>query len=269
MSFKNPHTVFALFFLSIALVSCSSNPYSPTNKIYKHQAKAFAKIIKQAPDTLEKNWIGTTNFNLRKPNFVIIHHTAQKSSEQTLRTFTMPKTQVSAHYVIGSDGKVYHILNDYLRAWHGGVAKWGNVNDINSVSIGIELDNDGLSPFSELQINSLMDLLATLKKSYNIPTSNFIGHADIAPARKTDPSNYFPWQKLSEKGFGLWPDTGLVDSVPESFNPQDALRIIGYNTSDMTAAIRAFKLHFIQSDITPILTDEDKRVLYNLYKKYL
>lgn len=253
----------------ITIASCSTNPYAPTNKVYKRQAKAFAKILKQAPDTLEKNWIGTTNFNLRKPNFVIIHHTAQKSAEQTLKTFTLPKTQVSAHYVVGSDGKVYHILNDYLRAWHGGIARWGNENDINSVSIGIELDNDGLSPFTDSQINSLLTLLGTLKKTYNIPPANFIGHADIAPTRKTDPSNYFPWQKISEKGFGLWPDSVLVDSVPESFNPQDALRIIGYNTSDLTAAIRAFKLHFIQSDITPILTDQDKRVLYNLYRKYL
>ncbi|MDB5121433.1 MAG: N-acetylmuramoyl-L-alanine amidase [Sphingobacteriales bacterium] len=269
MNLKNKYSLLISFSVLMAFASCSSNPYAPTNKIYKRQAKSFAKIIKQAPDTLDKNWIGTTNFNLRKPNFVIIHHTAQKSSEQTLRTFTMPKTQVSAHYIIGGDGKVYHILNDYLRAWHGGVARWGNVNDINSVSIGIELDNDGLSPFSEIQVNSLMTLLATLKKSYNIPAANFIGHADIAPARKTDPSNYFPWQKLSEKGFGLWQDAFFVDTVPESFNPQDALRIIGYNTSDMTAAIRAFKLHFIQSDITPILTDEDKRVLYNLYRKYL
>ena len=269
MSLKIKHArIFAIFGL-LVFASCSSNPYAPTNKIYKSQAKSFAKVIRQAPDTLEKNWIGTTNFNLRKPNFVIIHHTAQKSSEQTLKTFTMPKTQVSAHYVIGADGKVYHILNDYLRAWHGGIARWGNVNDINSVSLGIELDNDGLTPFTEMQINSLTTLLASLKKSYNIPSANFIGHADIAPARKTDPSNYFPWQKLSEKGFGLWPDTALIDSVPETFNPQDALRIIGYNTTDMTAAIRAFKLHFIQSDITPILTDEDKRKLYNLYRKYL
>ena len=253
----------------IAIASCSTNPYAPTNKVYKRQAKAFAKILKQTPDSLEKNWVGTTNFNLRKPNFVIIHHTAQKSAEQTLKTFTLPKTQVSAHYVVSSNGKVHHILNDYLRAWHGGVARWGNVNDINSVSIGIELDNDGLSPFTDSQITSLITLLGALKKSYNIPPANFIGHADIAPARKTDPSNYFPWQKISEKGFGLWPDSALIDSVPESFNPQDALRIIGYNTSDLTAAIRAFKLHFIQSDITPILTDEDERVLYNLYRKYL
>ena len=116
MSLKNNHASIVAVFGLLVFASCSSNPYAPTNKIYKRQAKSFAKVIRQAPDTLEKNWIGTTNFNLRKPNFVIIHHTAQKTSEQTLKTFTMPKTQVSAHYVIGADGKVYHILNDYLRA---------------------------------------------------------------------------------------------------------------------------------------------------------
>ncbi len=264
-------TSFFCVILSALISSCASNPYAPSNKIYKKQAKELAKTIRQVPsvNSGENNWVGTTNFSLRKPNYVIIHHTAQKSTEETLKTFTLPKSSVSAHYVIGKDGKVYHMLNDYLRAWHGGVAKWGNVTDINSISIGIELDNDGFTPFSEPQIQSLISLLTTLKKEYTIPVSNFIGHADIAPARKVDPNANFPWKKLSEHGFGYWPDTLLLDTVPGSFNPQEALRIIGYNTSNLTAAIGAFKLHFIQTDLTAILTEEDKKVLFNLYKKYL
>src|SRR5205085_673855 len=118
------------------------------NKSYKKQVKTYAKQLSASPVAgdsglmLATDWVGTTNFNMRKPNFVIIHHTAQNSCEETLKTFTMTRTQVSAHYVICKDGIIHHMLNDYLRAWHGGVAKWGNNTDINSSSIGIEIDNN-------------------------------------------------------------------------------------------------------------------------------
>ena len=114
----------------------------------------------------------------------------------------MVKTQVRAHYVIGRDGQVYHMLNDYLRAWHGGVARWGNTTDINSSSIGIELDNNGLEPFSGATGGQpASKCWRGLKKTYGIPTANFIGHADIAPGRKTDPSVLFPWKRLAREGF--------------------------------------------------------------------
>lgn len=259
----------ALVLLTLGLYSCSSNPYAPTNRVYKKQAKELAKTIRQQPEPpLGKDWVGTTNFNLRKPNYVIIHHTAQNSTQQTLKTFTLPRTQVSAHYVIGRDGKVYHMLNDYLRAWHGGSAKWGSLTDINSSSIGIELDNNGFEAFAEPQIKSLITVLTSLKKNYGIPQANFIGHADIAPSRKNDPNCNFPWKRLALNGFGNWQDS-ILDSVPQTFNPREALRIIGYDTRDLTAAIKAFKLHFMQGDPSPVLTEEDKKVLNNLYKKYL
>ena len=163
--------LFVILIVITVVYGCS--PYAATNKIYRRQAKAFAKELRTEPvaDSFQApaNWAGTTNFNLRKPNFVIIHHTAQNSCEQTLKTFTTEKTQVSAHYVICKDGIVHHMLNDYLRAWHGGAAKWGNSTDINSNSIGIEIDNNGFEVFTEAQINSLLRLLARLKKTYNIP----------------------------------------------------------------------------------------------------
>src|SRR6185503_11700756 len=168
-----------------------SGKYSSTNKVYKKQVKEYAKQLREYPlkdsFTTASGWVGTTNFGLRKPNFVIIHHTAQNSCEQTLQTFTLPRTEVSAHYVICKDGTVHHMLNDYLRAWHAGAGSWGNDKDINSSSIGIELDNNGFDSFPSAQINSLLTVLDTLKKRYNIPEANFIGHADIAPTRKNDP----------------------------------------------------------------------------------
>ncbi len=259
------------------VTACSTNKYAATNKIYKDQAKAFGKIIKETPpinqnidslDLTEQSWVGTVNFGIRKPNFVIIHHTAQDSLAQTLKTFTVTRTQTSAHYVISKDGKVVHMVNDYLRANHAGVAKWGNNTDLNSSSIGIELDNNGLGqPYPEAQMNSLLKLLSTLKKKYSIPTANFIGHADIAPRRKNDPYK-FPWKQLAEKGFGFWQD-GLLLTPPADFNPVIALRVIGYDTSDLSAAITAFKIHFVQTDTDPVLRDDDKSILFNLYTKYL
>ena len=302
------------------LAACAvQNPYAATNKSYRTQVKALARSLRATPpptpgaDSLlpGKYWVGTTNFNLRKPNYVVIHHTAQDSTGQTLRTFTLPRTQVSAHYVIGRDGRVYHLLNDYLRAWHGGAAKWGGLTDINSSSIGIELDNNGTEPFAEAQIGSLLKVLAGLRQAYGIPAANFIGHADIAPSRKNDPSARFPWQRLADRGFGLWYDAGPLPAPPgyaapapdstatrtlparpgpqplpadsaavdarlarlngpaPAFSPREALRIIGYDTRDLPAAIKAFKLHFVQQQVGAPLNEADLRILYNLYQKYL
>lgn len=264
------------FSLVLILSACGSSKYAATEKIYKEKANDFSKIINTTPpvgqlyDSLgatNQEWIGSVNFGIRKPNFVVIHHTAQDSLAQTIKTFFSTKAGTSAHYVISRDGKVVHMVNDYLRANHAGVSKWGKDTDLNSSSIGIELDNNGLTdPWPDAQMNSLLKLLATLKKTYGIPTANFIGHADIAPKRKNDPKN-FPWKKLADKGFGYWYDD-VLKNPPVDFNTEMALKYIGYDTSNLPAAITAFKIHFIQSDITPTLTPVDILVLYNVYAKY-
>jgi N-acetylmuramoyl-L-alanine amidase len=289
---------------AIIMVSCSTNPYKASNKSYKEQLKGYKETISnteptkletssatilpateppfdplvhykdtlsiKSPKTLmngiSTEWISTVNFNLRKPNFIIIHHTAQDSLAQTLKTFTITKPQVSAHYVIADDGRVVQMVNDYLRAWHGGNAIWGKNTDINSASIGIELDNNGFEPFSDKQIISLLALLTKLKKDYNIPTQNIIGHSDIAPSRKTDPSKLFPWKLLAINGFGIWPDE-LLEPAPANFNVEQALRIIGYNTKNLPAAISAFKLHYIQTEVDSVLDEKTINTIYNIYKK--
>lgn len=267
-----PHSTL-LFSLALLIAACAGNPYKSTNKIYKKQAKAFLQPLMNVPSKASfggpqaDHEVGTVNFNLRKPNCVIIHHTAQSSDRQTLKTFTVPGSKVSAHYVVSRDGKVYHMLNDYLRAWHAGVARWGNDFDINSSSIGIELDNNGTEPFSEAQIQSLLNLLADLKKKYNIPTGNFIGHSDIAPKRKVDPSKFFPWQRLAGQGFGYWQDN-FLQPVSPGFSATTCLKAIGYDTRDSVAAIRAFKLHFVQNNTDPFLSETDKSVILSIAKKY-
>jgi N-acetylmuramoyl-L-alanine amidase len=264
--------LYKIIVIAALAFSCTSNKYTATNKVYKKQARSFAKVISKTPPADNFNsqapWAGTINFGLRKPAYVIIHHTAQNSCEETLRTFTIASSGVSAHYVICKDGTVHHMLNDYLRAWHAGVGSWGNDRDINSSSIGIELDNNGLDSFPAAQINSLLTVLDTLKRRYNIPVPNFIGHGDIAPTRKIDPNVKFPWQLLSTKGFGNWYDDTTAILLPLDFNSLQALRIIGYSVKDSAAAIQAFKRHFEMQDSSRVLTDGDKKILYDLMKKY-
>ncbi len=291
-------TIFFIGLISFLLVSCASNPYKKINKEHRKNVKEIAKTYREIPQTkaelnydtlsITDEWVGTTNFSIRRPNFVIIHHTAQDSLAQTIYTFTKKSTQVSSHYVIGRDGSIVQMLNDYLRSWHAGRGKWGNVTDLNSVSIGIELDNNGFEPFPEAQIESLLILCKRLKWKYGIPAANFIGHSDIAPSRKVDPSTFFPWKYLSEKGYGLWYDEAAVfpeinpldgksnvpieskDELPkDTFDPIVALRIIGYDVSIPSQAIQSFKLHFVQNEINGELTDLDIKILKNLYKKYL
>jgi N-acetylmuramoyl-L-alanine amidase len=299
------HNTFYFLTVAVIMVSCSTNPYKASEKSYKEQLHNYKNTISNmepakletssttilptpepAPidplilykDTLSikapvallngisTEWISTVNFNLRKPNFIIIHHTAQDSLAQTLKTFTTTKPQVSAHYVIADDGRVVQMVNDYLRAWHGGSAVWGKNTDINSASIGIELDNNGIEPFSDKQIISLLALLTKLKKDYNIPTQNILGHSDIAPTRKTDPSKLFPWKLLAVNGFGIWPDE-VLELAPENFNVEQALRIIGYNTKNLPSAISAFKLHYIQTEVDSVLDTKTINTIYNIYKK--
>jgi N-acetylmuramoyl-L-alanine amidase len=265
-----------VLFVLIFVFACNTFQYQATNKMYKQQTKELVKLITATPyaitDSLNTipntQWVGTTNFDLRKPNFVIIHHTAQNSCEQTLRTFTLERTKVSAHYVICKDGTVHHMLNDYMRAWHGGIAKWGNNTDINSSSIGIEIDNNGFEPFEAKQIESLLTLLSILKNKYKIPEANFIGHGDIAPKRKVDPNINFPWALLANKGFGVWVEPNPSIKLKENLSVPYALALVGYDIKDSTAAILAFKRHF-RKDSTLNMNDADKSVLSQLVAKKL
>lgn len=262
-----------IFLATIVFFGCSQSKYAVTNKAYKKQVKQYVKVLVEYPlkDSAGLNyapgWVGTTNLSMRRANFVIIHHTAQNSCEQTLQTFTLPRTQVSSHYVICKDGTIYHMLNDLLRGHHAGVSKWGNTTDLNSSSIGIELDNNGFETFSEAQINSLLLLIDRLKKAYSIPASNFIGHGDIAPTRKNDPNWRFPWKLLAEKGFGYWYDDTANVVLPNNFNYLQSLRIVGFDIKDTNAAIVGFKRHWLQ-DTTKGLNTEQMKVLYQLSKKY-
>jgi N-acetylmuramoyl-L-alanine amidase len=212
------------------------------------------------------SWQGSPNFNERKPNFVVIHHTSDDSAEQALRTLSNPLRPVSAHYLIARDGAIIQLVDERARAWHAGESKWGSNTDLNSASLGIELDNNGREPFAAAQVSALLELLTDIKARYHIPTENFLGHADVAPRRKTDPSRFFPWRTLAQAGFGLWCDPPF-EAPPAAFDTLAALRALGYDTADGAAAIRAFTLHFVPDESTPGLGDLGRGLLYCLYRK--
>lgn len=265
------------------IASCSNYRYPlgktakrAYKKNLKEKRKAYKKFtpVKLPKDSLDgEQWTAPSpNFNIRKPDLVILHYTAQKSCETSLKTLTRSKTnrKVSAHYFICKNGTIYNMVDERYRAWQAGDSRWGNMDDINSVSLGIEIDNKGDEPFTKPQIHSLLILLKSIKSRYNISQGNFVGHADVAPTRRGDPGSHFPWDKLAEHGYGYQTDS-ILPEVPEQFDEMSALRLIGYDIRNEDAAKVAFKRHFIQKeeDPDPAFDAEDRKILYDIYLKYL
>ncbi len=209
-------------------------------------------------------WVPSSNADDRRPVLIVLHFTSQDSVQQSLHTLRTRNSggPVSAHYLLGADGHIYQLVADTRRAWHAGPGRWGTITDVNSASIGIELDNDGQSAFAPAQIDSLLRLLADLTARLHIPRTQIIGHEDMAPGRKDDPGALFPWRQLADAGFGQWPRGVLVDP-PQGFDPWLALRAVGYPLEDRAATVRAFHHHFRGVDADQ-LDAEDLRILHAL-----
>lgn len=205
--------------------------------------------------SVPSRWTPSPNFDARRPNLVVIHHTSNNAIEPALATLTNPAREVSAHYVVERDGTVYQLVDERQRAWHAGQSKWGADTDVNSSSIGIELDNNGREPYAEPQIAALLALLADLQERYRIPTANFVGHGDIAPGRKVDPSALFPWKRLADRGFGLWCDARPFDPRG-TIDVLLSLQALGYDVANLEAAIRAFNRHFMAIEDSAELSSE-------------
>lgn len=198
--------------------------------------------------------------------FVVLHYTST-SLERSLELLT--HGPVSSHYLIGdTPPTIYQLVDENQRAWHAGESQWKGRTWLNSSSIGIEIVNKGFRdtpggrvwyPYSEEQIQSLLMLLKDISSRYKIAPQNFIGHSDIAPLRKLDPGPLFPWQRLAEAGFGVWPDARAVareqvnyaDELPSITWFQQQLAQLGYETpqtGELDVATRhvlgAFQMHF-------------------------
>jgi N-acetylmuramoyl-L-alanine amidase len=239
----------ALFAMIAMLTACASVPPAARNPL--------------------ADWRPSPNHNQRKAQLIVLHHTEMESAATALLTLQTRNAggPVSAHYLIGSDGHLYQLVAESERAWHAGAARWGDIADLNSASIGIELDNDGVEPFSDAQIATLLVLLEDITRRLGIPRHLVVGHGDIAPVRKNDPSVLFPWQRLAEAGFGLWPRASLAPA-PAGFDPWAALRLIGYDLHDRAAAVRAFHRHYCGNE------DEqwqagDAELLYDLQQQLM
>ena len=187
------------------------------------------------------------NVGERRPNYVILHHTTNDTVERALATLTSSARGVSAHYLIGRDGRIIYLVDELKRAWHAGDAYWGGNRDINSSSIGIELDNNGREPFAEAQITALLALLGDLKMRWTIPTANVLGHGDVAPGRKVDPSALFPWRRLAAAGFGLWCEPPF-DLASTGADDATLLSALGYDVSVLWSAVAAFKRRWAPED---------------------
>jgi N-acetylmuramoyl-L-alanine amidase len=216
----------------------------------------------------QATWHRSPNQNDRGPVVIVLHHTDQDSVAESLHTLSTGNSggPVSSHYLLGKDGDLYQLVADSQRAWHAGPGRWGPLGDLNSTSIGIEIDNDGDSAFPDGQIGALISLLDDLCTRLNIPRHAIIAHADLAPGRKQDPNVQFPWQTLAQAGFGLWPDPAH-GPAPAGFDALLALRAFGYpvNRDKPEAAITAFHRRFRGDDqLPPVLDGEDARILHSL-----
>lgn len=232
-------------------------------------AAALAACAQAPPRNPLARWVPSDNHDARDPVLIVLHATEQNSVQRSLDTLRSRNSTgpVSAHYLIGRDGALYQLVAEERRAWHAGAGSWGTITDVNSASIGIELDNDGGAAFPPAQVATLLRLLDDICRRHGIPRGQVIAHADMAPTRKRDPGRLFPWRQLAAAGFGRWP-RALDAEPPPGFDALLALRALGYPMDDPAAAIRAFHRHYrgIDSD-GAALDAQDARILYALTRE--
>ena len=217
------------------------------------------------------------NFGTRRGgrgiDMIVLHYTGCASAEAALLWMCAEESQVSAHYLVEEDGAIVQLVDEAKRAWHAGAAHWAGEADINSCSIGIEIHNAGhaddpLPPYPDEQIAAVIALCRDLMDRHGIVLERVVGHSDVAPARKADPGEHFPWGALAEAGVAFWtPPVG--EAAGAALWPQDAgeqvaalqrdLRLIGYGVPDSgvycqqtEAVVRAFQRRFVPDRVSGV-----------------
>ena len=186
------------------------------------------------------------------PNMVILHYTGMVSAALALARLCSPQAEVSAHYLIDESGQVYRLVSEAMRAWHAGASAWGEITDVNSNSIGIELSNPGhehgLPDFTEAQMASLENLLLNIRLRWSIPPERYLGHADVAVGRKQDPGEKFDWKRLAARRAGIWSEAEAEDGPGDFGAVATAARRLGYRWEDdeagRAALLRALQMRF-------------------------
>ena len=230
------------------------------------------------------------NFNERVgegvPDILIMHYTGMQTCEAAVARLTSAEARVSAHYTIDEDGTIYAHVPEHLRAWHAGVSSWRGMSDINSRSVGIEIVNPGhefgYRAFPEPQIEAVIALGQRIVKRHRIQPRNVIGHSDIAPDRKTDPGELFPWKRLADAGLGVWVEANAAGAAslalgaagPEVSALQSDLARYGYGieptgTFDERTQIvvSAFQRHFRPAKFDGVADGETLAVLVKLMER--
>ncbi|MBN8807657.1 MAG: N-acetylmuramoyl-L-alanine amidase [Sphingomonas sp.] len=191
------------------------------------------------------------NFNERQlpVTMIVLHYTGMESAAAAIARLTDPVAQVSAHYLIDEDGAVHALVPEDQRAWHAGASHWRGITDVNSASIGIELVNPGheygYRDFPDAQIDALVPLMQAIKDRHGITRGNIVGHSDIAPTRKQDPGERFPWGKLARLRLAMpRPTRNLMDPLWSDAGFLLALERFGYDVTDRLAAVVAFQRRF-------------------------
>ena len=235
--------------------------------------------------------INSPNFDRKRRSnksikFLIIHYTGMQSERESIARLCNPKSKVSSHFVINQKGKIYRLVQDNQIAWHAGKSCWGKYKNLNKNSIGIELVNKGhkfgYTNFKKKQLSSLIKICRNLIKKYRIKKQNIIGHSDIAPLRKIDPGEKFPWKQLAKRKIGIWHN--LKPNFLKNFRKakiltkQDKVKFaknlnsIGYCFSNnkklfISKTVKAFQRHYRQELINGLVDKECLIIAENLPKK--
>lgn len=211
------------------------------------------------------------NFNDRaedsRIDWIILHYTDLPTLRESLNILTSEESQVSAHYLVGENGEIFHHVDEDQRAWHAGVSYWRGMRDLNSHTIGIEIQNSGHShgyrEFPQKQIDAVMQLCKDIQRRHNMGQDCLWGHSDIAPSRKQDPGHLFPWETFAKEGLGVWPfeGTGLMTSETEVLS---LLQNIGYDPDFPEDSVLAFQRHFRPHLMDGILDSETLNLIYKV-----
>lgn len=214
------------------------------------------------------------NFNDRQlpVTMLVMHYTGMQSGEEALSRLCDSASQVSAHYLVEEDGRVFQLVDEDKRAWHAGKSGWRDITDVNSASIGIEIVNPGhefgYRPFPHKQMDAVLELSQDILKRHAIPARNIVGHSDVAPSRKEDPGEFFDWHFLADHGVGLWPEIeGVVEAVSNEEALTHQLKHYGYvidNDNSLHDVVVAFQRHFRRGKVDGEWDVECEAVLASL-----
>ena len=233
-------------------------------------------------DNLKRIYSPNFDIKKRKPKsieFIIIHYTGMKKEKDALERLTNQNSKVSCHYFITYSGEIINLVPDLYTSWHAGRSAWKKKKSLNSKSLGIEISNPGhtfkYAKFKKKQIKSLFILVSQLKKKYKIRNTNILGHSDIAPDRKKDPGEKFPWKLMKKKNMSIWHDLNedMLKSLRnqkcsnfELFKFFNNLKKIGYQSKSKIKVAKAFQRRFRQEQISGKIDKECLLISNSLIK---